>query len=1014
MLPFDQNVAELPADLQDWVQGLEDAMMPAATANRYPPGVTQRLLYVLHLIRSDGTPHLSVEVCTARVMMSGGYGATTPYLVENAINSRVLPRYVLPVDMGVLRHLYAERIMHREESFRLHGSSGVVLLEKLLATGRCHFADKAHKPLSKGEARPATLCWDLDASGSQTLRFVTEPRADAILPLDPPWYVDQDAGVAGEIEANVPTTLAAALATAPSVPLEHLDAVRARLQRYEALIPLPRPIRPTKEATVEPVPVLRLTSEHVSDHEENGFFIEAPKVDAAYLSFDYSGAVVPSDAEQVHIIRQEGDDLIHLRRRKDLEREAAEALEEWGFEPLNQLVEMGFHGFPGNAFGLAQSEDDDPWLHFVLEGVPELDLKGFRIHMEEDFRHAFVQPENYYGVLGDGEDNRWFDLEVGVVVDGVRHNLLPMLVELIQAAPEALDLRLLNQLPDHRNFLVPLPDGRLMPLPVGRVRGILGALIELYEPNGIQRDGRMRLPKLQAGQLEDLRQSLGEDRVHWEGGEHLLALGKQLKRFAGIEHVPPPRGLQATLRQYQQEGLNWLQFLRGYSLAGILADDMGLGKTVQTLAHILCEKEAGRLDHPALVVAPTSLMINWRREAQRFCPELRVLTLHGPQRKQLYGELDQHDLVLTTYPLLPRDRSVLLAKEFHLLILDEAQIIKNTKAKATQIVGELNARHRLCLTGTPMENHLGELWSLFNFLLPGFLGEERQFRRLFRTPIEKHGDSARQQALAQRIAPFMLRRTKEAVAKELPPKTEMLRSVELEGAQRDLYETIRLAMHQKVQAAIKQKGVARSQIVILEALLKLRQVCCDPRLVGMNAAERVEESAKLDLLMDLLPTLIDDGSRILLFSQFTTMLGLIEEELRATGIEYSKLTGQTKDRERAINRFQGGEVPLFLISLKAGGTGLNLTAADTVIHYDPWWNPAVMNQATDRAHRIGQDKPVFVYKLVTEGTVEQRILELQERKETLAAGLYSGQREEGPANLSPEDLDVLFKPLSGE
>ncbi|MBF0094786.1 MAG: DEAD/DEAH box helicase, partial [Alphaproteobacteria bacterium] len=309
-----------------------------------------------------------------------------------------------------------------------------------------------------------------------------------------------------------------------------------------------------------------------------------------------------------------------------------------------------------------------------------------------------------------------------------------------------------------------------------------------------------------------------------------------------------------------------------------------------------------------------------------------------------------------------------------------------------------------------MENHLGELWSLFDFLLPGFLGDEAWFRRFFRTPIEKRGDETRRAVLARRVRPFLLRRTKEQVAADLPPKTEILQGVELDGPQRDLYEAIRLSMHARIREEIAERGLARSRITILDALLKLRQVCCDPRLLKTASGRKGVSSAKLRSLMDMLPNLVDEGRRVLLFSQFTEMLGLIEAEVTRAEIPFVKLTGQTRDRTTPVDRFQAGEIPLFLISLKAGGTGLNLTAADTVIHYDPWWNPAVEAQATDRAHRIGQNKAVFVYKMVAVGTVEEKMMELQERKRALANGVYGGSADEA-AQLSPEDLEALFAPL---
>lgn len=440
---------------------------------------------------------------------------------------------------------------------------------------------------------------------------------------------------------------------------------------------------------------------------------------------------------------------------------------------------------------------------------------------------------------------------------------------------------------------------------------------------------------------------------------------------------------------------------------------MGLGKTIQALSHLTLEKTSGRMKHPCLIVAPTSLMFNWRMEAERFTPHLKLMVLHGAKRKDQFNLIAQYDLILTTYPLLVRDKEILLKQNFYLLILDEAQFIKNSKSLAAQIALQIKASHRLCLTGTPMENHLGELWSLFHFMMPGLLGEEKKFSRLFRTPIEKHGNEERSQHLNKRIAPFLLRRTKDLVVKELPKKVETIRHVELDGAQRDLYETIRVTMQKKIRQEIAKLGLARSHIIILDALLKLRQICCDPRLLKTKTTKKkIAKSAKLELLITLIPELIEEGRHILLFSQFTEMLGLIEDELNKKKINYVKLTGQTKDRATPVKQFQNGTVPLFLISLKAGGTGLNLTAADVVIHYDPWWNPAVENQATDRAHRIGQNKTVFVYKFVAKGTVEEKILDMQQHKHALMKGLFS-DKNTGKLKLSEKDLQGLFDPLEG-
>ncbi|MCL1909943.1 MAG: DEAD/DEAH box helicase, partial [Kiritimatiellaeota bacterium] len=431
--------------------------------------------------------------------------------------------------------------------------------------------------------------------------------------------------------------------------------------------------------------------------------------------------------------------------------------------------------------------------------------------------------------------------------------------------------------------------------------------------------------------------------------EHAQMVRERVARIRAIPPPPLPAGLNAILRPYQTDGFHFLTHISENGFGAILADDMGLGKTLQALSHILLEKEKGRLTKPALIVTPTSLISNWHDEASRFTPGLNVLLLQGKDRAKRFERINQYDIVLTTYALLPRDEKELQEHEYHLLILDESQYIKNTKSKAAQIATELKARHRLCLTGTPLENHLGELWSQFHFLLPGLLGNERVFNSDFRHPIEKLNDENRRTLLVRRIRPFLLRRTKEKVASELPPKTEIVRNIEITGVQRDLYETVRLAMDKKIREEIAKKGIARSQIVILKALLKLRQVCCDPRLVkGIVNRKETLASSKLVELMNMVEELLLEDRRILIFSQFTSMLALIEAELHARQIPYALLTGDTMDRAGAIRTFQEGHVRLFLISLKAGGVGLNLTAADTVIHYDPWWNPAVENQATDR------------------------------------------------------------------
>ena len=371
-----------------------------------------------------------------------------------------------------------------------------------------------------------------------------------------------------------------------------------------------------------------------------------------------------------------------------------------------------------------------------------------------------------------------------------------------------------------------------------------------------------------------------------------------------------------------------------------------------------------------------------------------------------------YDLVLTSYPLVWRDAEALQAQDWHLLLLDEAQTVKNAAGRAARALRRLRARHRLALTGTPLENHLGELWAQFDFLMPGFLGDARSFQRLWRKPIEEGGESLRAEALARRVRPFVLRRRKSEVAAELPPLTEVTRHLRLEGRQRELYESVRVAADTQVRRVLQRRGFEGSLISVLDALLKLRQVCCDPRLLkGVEPAPGTG-GAKLELLGEMLPELLAEGRRVLVFSQFAELLALVEERLTGLGLPFASFTGATPVARRAaiVQRFQAGELPLLLISLKAGGVGLNLTAADTVIHLDPWWNPAVQAQASARAHRIGQDRPVFVYQLIVEGSIEERMLELQRRKLALAEGILGSDAGDA-SKFTPEDLALLLAPL---
>ncbi|WP_213877826.1 DEAD/DEAH box helicase [Pseudomonas sp. dw_358] len=756
-----------------------------------------------------------------------------------------------------------------------------------------------------------------------------------------------------------------------------------------------------------PRPRLWLGSIEFSAFEPRNGRMQRHMQHRAALAFGYGDAYV-SSVRSPAIVCQKSDETWRIQRHPAAEKALRDTLQAIGFK----IATRQSKALPESAGDIFELPSEAAWLRFILNDLPGLRAQGWEIEYSEEFAFDLTPVDDWYAVIDESPTRDWFDLELGIVVNGERLSLLPILLNLLRTHPELLNPTQMAKRRDDEQMLVPIHTGgpanrqRLVQvaLPYGRLKTVLATLGDFYLREAGETSVRLATPD--ASRLTELQQLP----LTWEGGERLRSFAERLRCIRSTP-APTPEGLAATLRPYQVEGLSWMQALRELDVGGILADDMGLGKTLQTLAHVLSEKQAGRLDRPAMVVMPTSLIPNWQDEAARFAPSLRVLALHGAGRKRHFEQLADYDLLLTTYALLPKDLEALSKVPLHLLILDEAQYIKTPGSKAAQAARQLQARQRLCLSGTPLENHLGELWSLFHFLLPGWLGDAKAFSQAYRVPIEKHGSEVRLQHLNSRIKPFLLRRTKEQVATELPAKTEITHWVELNEAQRDVYETVRLAMDKKVRAEINRKGMARSQIIILEALLKLRQVCCDLRLVNdVTPPSRGSSSGKLDSLMDMLDELLAEGRRILLFSQFTSMLALIEHELQQRSVAYALLTGATRNRRAPVNDFQQGKVQIFLISLKAGGVGLNLTAADTVIHYDPWWNPAAEHQATDRAYRIGQEKPVFVYKLITRGTVEEKIQHLQLEKSALASGVLDG-RQPGDWKLLPDDIDALLEPL---
>jgi len=999
----DEGEGEVSDTFSMWLGGMEKSDLGHSPALIYPDNVKQRLLYILE--PEGHSRHVGLRFLTARVLKDGSYGKANAYQASNILGHNI-PQYILSSDEHILKTVANDCSLSISlRNYTLKGEAGLALLRNLLATERCYWLDQQTPALKLAEPCKGDFFWESDQNGAQHLQVALQkPVGEGyVITTSPPWYIDSKNYLSGPIETGQLADVAELLLNMPTLNLqcsdEDLEDISEQLPEG---VPMPKRLA-YQRRSVSPVASVQLLSKELQ--------LDRPKPEKRHivaLVFDYDGHKLPFGASEDPIFRTVAHDcVVDFERDRKAEAEAVSCLYDAGLHALlDDYMPRNRKHICKHYFSL---HDHNYWPEWVLHEVPVLKEKGFYVDISHDFSYRMETAQSWQLDMGkQGDQNNSLMGQTSFTVtldDGEAIDLIEVLGRWVGQHPDLLQESALLELKNKATVALPLLDGRMLAAPGGMIANILHYMLDVFASHKPQE------VMLSAPQMLALEDSLKESEVPVQVSSSVWL--QHMKKLSDLQTIPVcevPALLQAELRDYQREGLSWLQFLREMQLNAILADDMGLGKTIQALAHILLEKDQGRLLNPAIVIAPTSLMYNWRREAEKFTPSLKVLVLHGSERAKHFGSLHAYDLVLTTYPLLVRDFEVLQAQPWHLLVLDEAQYIKNPRSKMAQHVRKLEAAHKLCMTGTPMENHLGELWAQFDFLMPGYLYDQRNFMQLFRKPIEKEGDVGRQEALNLRVRPFLLRRSKEDVAAELPPKTEMIRSIDLTEQQREMYESVRLAMQKKVRDAVATLGMAKSQIIVLDALLKMRQVCCDPRLVKGVDTSDVPSSAKLAMLREMLLEMIEEGRRILLFSQFTGMLKLIEDELKILGIDYVTLTGKTKDRETPVERFQNGEVPLFLISLKAGGVGLNLTAADTVIHYDPWWNPAAENQATDRAHRIGQDKSVFVYKLITEGTVEEKILELQARKRELAEGMYQkgGSRKQ---LWTPDDMDALFAPL---
>lgn len=933
--------------------------------------VTSGGLQLCYLLSwQDGGLHLAMHLA----QLEGGRVRELgqAYAVQQAHLNQP-PPFMNPEDMAVLRSLLASGWGGRAAGLCV--DADLLLLQRLLATGKC-FAGLADKALVWGDPCVVEPVWRIGADGSQSVGWRC-PEDARFLPL-----AGTDIGVVvrdHQLHSCKCGLVAEALAEVGGcgvlLPDDLAEFRRTRALHWRDLgLPLPEAL-PSRvlPATVRPVLVCE----------------SAPQTDGRWADLVVLAFRYQSDA--VCFTRRfsaSGSTRSFWTGQELLVVEHQPAAELQVFERVADYLQTHLSGrvTPSGERGGWRPQDKAAWQSLLLEHraalAAELDF-----HFAPGFRHAYITPDTWKVAVEQG-GNQW-RLGLELEAHGERFELLDLLEQ----------LRLFNQLQQEAQVELQVA-GKILVLPGGLMRSLAAELEDVVEWYG----GSGGLPMSQLYRVQALHQLLPENTA-WSGDEALLRRARALQMSPALLDSAAS-GVQAELRPYQWLGVCWLQHLKQLGFNGLLADDMGLGKTLQTLAHLSLEHKRGELAHPALIVAPTSLLSNWAREIRRFCPHLQAHVVHGGQRHQSWPKRGVH-IYITSYHLLVRDLDFWTDQALSWLVLDEAQTIKNPQTHVSRAVRQLHSRHRLCLSGTPVENHLGELWALLDFLEPGVLGNQRQFKSYYQKPIEQDGSGERLQQLLTRVAPLMLRRTKNQVARDLPAKTLVQQLIPLSDEQQAFYQRLKQDDWQHlVQQLESIDNPGQRQMLLLTALTRLRQACCDPQLLRENNVP----STKTEYCVEMLESLVAEGRAVLVFSQFTRMLDILAERLEQLGIAHLMLTGQSRNRAELVEAFQEGRAPVFLISLKAGGVGLNLTRADTVIHFDPWWNAAAEEQATDRAHRIGQTQPVFVYKLIAENTVEEKIAQLQESKALLSQQVNRQAQDSGTAfALKLEDLLRLWQ-----
>ena len=964
------EVVNLKSQLRPWEVPLHDLRQTMNMGESSSSTAEREIFYEIDMEQSREVGQLVIQTSQRQRRANGQWGKLKPLRlrpgdlddIEREEDSRILA--YLSGGTPERSNWYAQQTETQSTAYRYHVPFALseLLMPLMCATGRVRFKER-------GEKSKAVLEWDDGPPWDLTLRVVCDTKFDeqgwrleGILTRDdevmsmekdllllPGGLVLTEAKISRlrDFGAFEWVSLLTKKETVRIPSGEESELVEYLLD-MPALprLELPEELR-LEEIQCEPIPHLVIAS-------PSGTRWRLERLQGE-VQFDYLGTLVSGSSSQWAIVqREQGRCII---RNREYESQAWSTLLENGFRRLVDRRRAG-HDVEISA------RDLGPAVRLLIK-------KGWLIRADGK---QVRQPGEMQFRVRSGID--WFELHADIDFEGQT-----------AAFPELLSALARG------DSTIRLDDGSLGIIPEDWAKkfGLLAGL-------GISEEDHLRFQNHQAGLLDAFLASQPD--VDYD--TQFRELSEKFRSFSGIEAIREPSDFHGELREYQREGLGWLDFLHEYKFGGCLADDMGLGKTVQMLALFLERLNSKKNKTPSLVVVPKSLMFNWRQECERFTPQVKVLDYAGTDRAGLLDEFKNYDLILTTYGTLRRDIISLKDVPFDYVVLDEAQTIKNAGSQVAKASRLLQANHRIALSGTPIENHLGDLWSIFEFLNPGMLGRSS----IFKSFADNSEDKGMREMLAQGLQPFILRRTKAQVASELPDKLEQTIYCDMEEKQRQQYDDLREHYRNSLLGLIETQGLAKSKMHVLEALLRLRQACCHPGLLDPSARE--DPSAKLDILCPYIEELLNEGHKMLVFSQFTSMLAIVKEHLDKRNIVYENLDGQTHNRQEHVERFQTDpDCGVFLISLKAGGLGLNLTAADYVFILDPWWNPAVESQAIDRAHRVGQTKQVFAYRLICRDTVEEKIAEMQAKKQSLADAILLADKSL-IKDLTTEDLQMLL------